>query len=255
MLVSSSTNSFTNVLQGATLTIQNVSNTPVTVSVGTDTTSLAAQVQAFVNTYNSFRKTLNTDTAYDTSTNKGAVLNGDYTITQVETQLSKLISDYFPSGNTVNSMAQLGITFNTDANDGTLNLDANTLNSVLSTNLADVKSLFTTADTGVSAQFSNLLANLGVDADQNDPKSLLGLHYQGLQTTIDKNKDTIASWTTKLDTERTRLTNQFANLELTLAKIQSNSQALNSISWMLDSSSTSSSSNSLFGNSSTSSTG
>jgi flagellar hook-associated protein 2 len=252
MLVSSNTNSFTNVLSGATLTIQNVSDTPVTVSVSTDTTSLAAQIKAFVNTYNTFRKTLNTDTAYDTSTNTGAVLNGDYSITQVETDLSKLLSNFFPSGNTVNSMAQLGISFNTDTNDGTLKLDENTLDSVLSTNLADVKSLFTTANTGVSAQFSNMIGNLGVDVYPTDPKSLLGLHNQALQTTIDNNQKTIASWTTRLDAERTRLTNQFANLEVTLAKIQSNYSALSSIDWMLDSSSTSSSS-SLFGNSSSSS--
>ena len=182
MLVSSSTNSFTNVLSGATLTIQDVSDTPVTVSVNTDTTSLAAQIQAFVNSYNTLRTTLNTDTAYDTSTNTGAVLNGDYSVTQVETDLSQLISNFFSSGNTINSMAQLGITFNTDANDGTLNLDENTLDSVLSTNLADVKSLFTTANTGVSAQFSNMLANLGVDADPTNPTSLLGLHNQAIQT-------------------------------------------------------------------------
>ena len=151
-------------------------------------------------------------------------------------------------------MAQLGITFNSDANNGTLMLDENTLDSVLSTNLADVKALFTTANTGVSAQFSNLIGNLAVDADTNDPKSLLGLHYQALQTSIDKNKDTIDTWTKRLDAERTRLTNQFANLEITLAKIQSNYQALNSISWMTDASSSSSSS-SLFGNSSSSSGG
>ena len=109
MLVSSTTNSFTNVLNGATLTIQSVSNTPVTVTVGSDTTNLATQIKAFVNTYNTFRQTLTTDTAFDTSTNKASVLTGDYSAMQVETQLAKLVSGSFTSGNTVNSLAQLGI--------------------------------------------------------------------------------------------------------------------------------------------------
>ena len=75
--------------------------------------------------------------------------------------------------------------------------------------------------------------------------SLLELRSQALQTSIDDNQKMIDGWTKRLDNERTRLTNQFANLELTLAKIQNNYQALNSISWMLDSSS-SGSNNSLF---------
>ncbi len=245
MLVSSSTNEFTNVLSGATLTIQNASDNPVSVTVGTDTTNLASQIQSFVNTYNSFRQTLSTDTTYDTSTNTAAVLTGDYQTMRADTDLSELISNYYPSGNTISSLAQLGITVN---NDGTLSLDQSTLDSVLSTNLDDVKSLFTTADTGVSAQFSKILTSLAVDTDSTNPTSLFGLHYQALQTFIDNNQDKINQETTRLDNERTRLTNQFAQLEVNLAKIQSNYSASSSIDWMLDTSSNSNSSDSLFGN-------
>ena len=93
MLVSSSTNDFTNVLNGATLTIQNVSDTPVTVSVSSDTTNLASQIQSFVNSYNTFRQTLTTDTAYDTTTNTAAVLTGDYQTMRADTELSQLVSE------------------------------------------------------------------------------------------------------------------------------------------------------------------
>jgi flagellar hook-associated protein 2 len=249
MLIASSTNDFTNVLNGATLTIQNVSDTPVTVSVSSDTTNLASQIQSFVNTYNTFRQTLTTDTAYDSTTNTAAVLTGDYQTMRADTELSQLVSEYYPSGNTIASMAQLGITVN---NDGTLSLNQSTLDSVLSTNLDDVKSLFTTADTGVSAQFSKILTSLAVDTDTNNPTSLLGLHNQVLGTEIDNNQTKIDQETTRLDNERTQLTNQFAQLEVNLAKLQSNYQALSSIDWMLDNGS-SSSSDSLFGNTSSNS--
>ena len=250
MLVTSSTNDFTNVLNGATLTIQNVSDTPVTVSVGSDTTNLASQIESFVNSYNTFRQTLATDTAYDTTTNTPAVLTGDYQTMRADAELSQLVSNYYPSGNSIASMAQLGITVN---NDGSLSLDQSTLNSVLSTNLADVKSLFTTADTGVSAQFSKILTNLAVDTDTSNPTSLMGLHNQTLGTEIDNNQTKIDQETTRLANERTQLTNQFANLEVTLAQLQSNYSALSSIDWMLDNGSSSSSSNSLFGNTSSNS--
>jgi flagellar hook-associated protein 2 len=250
ILVTSNTNDFNNVLSGATLTIQNVSNTPVTVSVAANTAILATQIKTFINTYNSFRQSLNTYTAYDTTSDTAAVLASDYQTMRADTDLSKLISDYYPSGNTVTSMAQIGINVN---DDGTLGLDESTLDSVLSTNLDDVQSLFTTADTGVSSQFSKIISNLAVDTDTSKPNSLFGLHYQALKDSIDKNQDRIDQWSTRLDAERTRLTNQFAQLELTLAKMQSNYTALSSIDWLLDTSSNSNSS--LFNNSSSSSSG
>jgi flagellar hook-associated protein 2 len=250
MLVSSSTNSFVNVIQGATLTIQNVSYNPVTVTVASDTTNLATQIQSFVNSYNTFRKTLNTYTAYDASTNTAAALTGNYSALQTGNRLSNLISGSFTANKTIQSLAQLGITLNSE--DGSLSLNQQTLDSVLGANLADVKEMFTAADTGVSAQFSNVIQGLAGDNNPfNENNALLELQNAALQTSYDNNQKRIDNWTNRLAAERSRLTAQFANLELTLAKMQTNFQALNSISWMLDTSSNSSS-NSLFGNTSSS---
>jgi flagellar capping protein FliD len=127
-------------------------------------------------------------------------------------------------------------------------LDNTTLESVLSTNLDDVKAFFTTADTGVAAKFSNIIKSLAGDTD-----SLMELKSTALQTTIDNNTQKISDWTTRLDNERTRLTKQFANLEAFISKMQNNLSALDSLSWITDTSSSSNSSNSLyFGNSSSS---
>ena len=250
-LFSSSTNSFSDALSGATLNIQSVSTSPVVVTVDADTTTLATQIKSFVNTYNTYRKTLNSITTFDPSTNRSSVLTGSYSTTQVDIQLSKLVSDYFSCGKSISSLGQLGIKFDTDLNDGTLIINEDTLyNTLDTTSLDDVKALFTTADVGISARFMSIIGNLAVDADPKDPKSLLGLQYKALQSSIDKNQENIDSWTKRLEGERTRLTSKFADLEVTLARIQNNYNALNSISWMLDSGSDSS--NSLFKNSSSS---
>jgi flagellar capping protein FliD len=134
------------------------------------------------------------------------------------------------------------------SSDGTLSLDKTTLESVLSTNLDDVKAFFTTADTGVSAKFSNVIKSLAGDND-----SLMELKTTALQSIIDRNKEKIADWTTRLDAERTRLTVQFANLETFISKMQNNLSALDSISWITDTSSSSSSSSLYYGSSSSSS--
>jgi flagellar hook-associated protein 2 len=243
VLVSSSNNTFSNVLSGALITIQNASSYPVAVTVSSNTTNLATQIQNLVNNYNSFRKTLNTNTAYDATTNTSAALTGDGYALQLDTRMSELASGRFTGNANVQSLGQLGISFN---DDGTLSLNTTTLNKLLSTNLADVKEMFTKETIGVSARFAQ-----AIDSMAGADNSLLESHNQALQDMIDKNQDRIDDWTKRLDAERTRLANQFVNLETTLAKMQNNYQALDSISWMLDS--TTSDSSSLFDNSSSSS--
>jgi len=245
-LVSSSTNTFTRVLNGATLTIKSASSSPVTVTVTEDASSVESAIESFVTNYNTFRTALNTDITYDSSTSTEATLTGDYSAYLADTELSKLIRATYTSNDTIKSLAQLGISVS--SSDGTLTLDNTTLESVLSTNLDDVKAFFTTADTGVAAKFSNIIKSLAGDTD-----SLMELKSTALQTTIDNNTQKISDWTTRLDNERTRLTKQFANLEAFISKMQNNLSALDSLSWITDTSSSSNSSNSLyFGNSSSS---
>jgi flagellar hook-associated protein 2 len=246
VVFNSSSNNFTGVLKGVTLTIEAASSSPVTVKVASDTTNLVSEIKSFVDNYNTFRKALNTDTAYNTDTKTEAILGNEYSAREADAITSKLLSNQYSSNDTIKSLAQLGISVN--STDGTLTLDENTLGSVLKTNLSDVKELFTTADTGIADMFSAALENLA-----GGTNSLMQLKKTALQTIIDRNKQKIDDWTTRLDAERTRLTKQFANLETFISKMQNNLSALNSISWITDTSSSNSSSSSLyFGNSSSS---
>jgi flagellar hook-associated protein 2 len=246
VVFNSSSNNFTGVLKGVTLTIEAASSSPVTVKVASDTTNLVSEIKSFVDNYNTFRKALNTDTAYNTDTKTEAVLTNEYSAYQANVLLSKLVSSLFSSNDTIKSLAQLGISVN--STDGTLTLDENTLSSVLKTNLSDVKELFTTADTGIADMFSAALENLA-----GGTNSLMQLKKTALQTIIDRNKQKIDGWTTRLDAERTRLTKQFANLETFISKMQNNLSALDSLSWITDTSSSSNSSSSLYFGSSSSS--
>jgi flagellar hook-associated protein 2 len=241
---SSSSNSFTNILEGATLTIQGVSSSAVTITVEADTGDLENEIQDFVDSYNTFRKALNTYTEYDVDAQTESVLTNEYGTRQADVELSKLLNDMYESNDTVKYLSQLGFSFDSTAADGTITLDANTLKSVLQSNLSDVKALFTTADTGVAALFNDVIERL---AGQDN--SLFELRNQALEETIERNQDRIDAWTTRLDAERTQLTRQFAYLEVVLAGLQNQYSALDTISWIWESNSNSSSSSSLFNNS------
>ncbi len=214
VLVSSNTNTFTNVLPGATITIEDASSQPVTVKVATSNTDVSANIKTFVDNYNKFRSKLNDDTAYDATNDTKSVLTGDNAALQLDIDMSDLLSGRYLATGKSNHWLQIGISIN---NDGTISLDKSKLNDALAANRDDVKQFFTAADTGVSARFAKVIQRLaGPDS------SLLELRNQSLQDTIDRNQTRIDDMNTQLDNQKTRLLNQFYQMELNLAKIQSN---------------------------------
>ncbi|MGW8257084.1 MAG: flagellar filament capping protein FliD [Thermoguttaceae bacterium] len=236
LYVSSSTNSFTKVLEGATLTIQNASSQSVTVTVTASNTDITASVKTLVENYNKFRETLSDDTAYDVETNTASVLTGDNTALQMDLEMQGLISGLYlgSSSSTIKSLYQIGISMK---DDGTLSLDEAKLNKALAENRNAVKQLFSAEDNGVSDRFAQVIERLA-----GTGSSLFETRYQALQNTIDHNQKRIDTLDAQLDKQTNRLLNQFYNMEQALAKLQSNLSALDSIQWML----TSNKSNSLF---------
>ncbi|HEV3415778.1 MAG TPA: flagellar filament capping protein FliD, partial [Pirellulales bacterium] len=91
-LAASSTNTFKSVLPGATVTVNGTATSPVTLSVAASNSNLATTVQTFVDTYNTLHSSLASDTSYNTTTNTGALLQGDGSLLQVDTDLTNLLS-------------------------------------------------------------------------------------------------------------------------------------------------------------------
>jgi flagellar hook-associated protein 2 len=241
-LVSSRTNTFNNVLSGATLTIEDVWNQPVTVKVATSNTDVTANIKTLVDNYNAFRDKLKSNTAYDSTNDVTSPMTGDFAALQLDIDMSDLVSGSYLGAGKFQSLAEIGVSINED---GTLALNTTKLDEMLATNRDAVQQLFTAADTGVSARFAKVIERLA-----GPDESLLELRKVSLQDTIDYNQTRIDDMATQLDAQKTRLLTQFYQMELNLAKMQSNLKALDSIQWMLTSSTSSSSSNSLFSSSS-----
>ena len=175
VLVTSSSNSFSNVLSGATLEINGVTGQPVSITVANDGSNIATDLQTFVTNYNSFLTQYNTDTAYNTTTETGGVLNDDESALVIGDQLSQLVTTQFTDSGPVRSLADVGITVGSN---GSLSFNQQTFDSAWSSDPTAVQNLFTTAKTGVSAQFDNLINQL---AGQNNNNSLLSARTSALQ--------------------------------------------------------------------------
>ena len=239
VLLASANNQFTSALPGATLTINQASPTPVTITVGSSDTDLVAGVQALVNNYNKFRTELNTDTKYDATQNKGAVLFGDGAALRLDTELPGLLTGRITGAGAVQTLNELGVTLGSD---GTLGFDQTVLQSKYADNPQGVQDFFTKKDVGFSAKLSALVQQMaGKDV------SLLAQRYKALDNTINNNQTKIDDMTKRLENQRTLLTKQFAQVEIAISKMKSTMSMLSSIQLISadgSSSSTSSSSSS-----------
>ncbi len=220
-LVSSSSNNFTNVLAGATLTVNGTSTTPVSITVASDPTQLVATVQAIVNEYNSVQSDIQTLTAYDTTTNSGGTLQGDPTALEVQSQLANLFTSITSGFGGVQSLADLGVTV---GQDGSATLDSSVLTSKFTSDPTDVQNFLSTATTGISAQFKTLLDQL---AGPNN--SLLSSKTDSIATQISNNTTKINQYNQTLSSEQTRLLDEFYAQESVLAQLQSDQQTVSAL--------------------------
>ena len=138
--LTSPTNTVSSAISGVTLNLLKTGTSSL--SVTNDTSSVATAVQSFVTAYNTLHGTLSPLTAYDSTTQQGGPLLGDYTAMSVQTQLSGILVSAVPglSGNaSITTLGQLGISLNKD---GTLSLNNATLQSAISSNLSDIAGMF-----------------------------------------------------------------------------------------------------------------
>jgi len=226
MLVTSSDNKFEDVVDGMSLEMHSATGTTVSVAVTESYATLSASAKSFVDNYNRFRDELERLTRYDTTNNKGAVLTGDSTALRMDTDMTTLVTSRFEVGGRYHSLEEVGITFNET---GKLSFNESKFNEALATDPEAVEQLFATEDTGVSARFGELIEQLA-----GEDNSLLERRMESLDDRIADNEERIERMTASLSNERERLLTQFYNMELAVSRIQTNLNALDSISWITE---------------------
>ncbi|HCA26107.1 MAG TPA: flagellar hook protein FliD [Betaproteobacteria bacterium] len=139
--ITKSTNTVTDAIQGVTLNLLKTNTgAPTTLTVARDTTSITSAVGDFVKAYNDINKSISDLTAYNATTKKGAILQGDFSTLTIQRRIRQALSSTIQSlsgGQT--SLSSIGVSFQKD---GTLALDSTKLQSAISANPADIAGLF-----------------------------------------------------------------------------------------------------------------
>jgi flagellar hook-associated protein 2 len=221
VLISSSTNTFKNVVSGLDITVNQGTQSPVTVNVSSSTSALTSTLKDFVSSYNSLRDNLDKLTAYDATTSTAGVLFASSEALQVDTNVSHLITQRFFGVGQFQSLAEVGINI---SDKGKLSLDETKLNAAFTKDPDSIKKLFTDSKIGISKKLDAAIERL---AGKDD--SVLASRTDSLTHTIDSNNDRISQMSDALDKQREALMNQFATLETTVAKMKDNLSALSSL--------------------------
>jgi flagellar hook-associated protein 2 len=197
-------NTINNVISGLTFTITGASKTPTTLTLASTPSQLSNDLQTFVTSYNA----LATAVAAQTGTGGGALV-GDSTVNQLQQTMQHMISHFSSTSGSVQSLSDLGVTFN--GIDGSLTYNPSVVSGMSTPQLTDALNYLGSTTTGLGA-FSQNFDQFG--------NSVSGL----IQTEI--TSDTTAD--VRLQKQIDTTTNQINTMQQNLARQIEQSDALES---------------------------
>ncbi|CAO3403845.1 flagellar filament capping protein FliD [Azospirillum sp. 11R-A] len=155
--ITRSSNTIDDAIEGVTLTLYSASpDTAISMEVSTDLSSIKSAITGFVDAYNEYRDFVVTQqaTTSDGTASSDATLFSDSLLRQIVRSVNSALNTSITTDDgTVLSMASLGISFNSS---NELELDEDTLNSILSSDIDSVKQLLGLNMTSSSSQMSLL---------------------------------------------------------------------------------------------------
>ncbi|MFT3907078.1 MAG: flagellar filament capping protein FliD [Steroidobacteraceae bacterium] len=216
---SGSSNTISDALEGVTLTLTGTTDTdsPVTLTVGNDSSTVLTNIQAFVTAYNTMIGVFNTLGNYDSETQTGGPLLGDGLLTNISTTLTRLTTDRVSGlSSNYSSLATLGITTQSD---GTLTLDTAKYKAALANDPQALQDIFA-SENGVATRLDKQLTDLMATGGSIDARNTNLIDSQTAITTQTKELDA------RMDQVEARLTAQFTAMDTLMAQLNTTASYL-----------------------------
>lgn len=248
VLLTSSTNTLDQVVQGVNVDLKSVSSTPVTVTVTRDQAAIEKSVNDFVTAFNKVLDTIDKYDSYNSETNRRGVLLGDGTATQVRNQLLAAVQGP-PTGVTgqYTRLFQVGVRIGTGSK---LEFNADRFRAAYAADPQNVKDLFaasklaaktpTEVAPGVTVpNTTDTYTTLGVaeglkvlaDKMTGSVDGTLTLRGKTLDTQITQQKARTVRIDQSIEAKRARLERQFIEMEKAIGSLRNQSNALSSVNF------------------------
>jgi len=216
-VMTSSTNTLTDVVPGMTLTLSGVSDQPVSVTVERNTEDVIAAVDGFVSAFNEAISRIDELTDYNPDTEQAGLLLGDHTVQTVERRLFRFVTGTVPNANdTFRRLSQLGIRYD----GGSVTFDQEKFSEVIAENPEAVARFFTDKEGGIAQWMKQQIEEI-TEAD-----GTLDRRSDALERRKDDLNDRVARLNELLNRKRVRLTRQFISMEIAISQLQAQQSSL-----------------------------
>ncbi len=217
--IESDSNTFTDLMPGVDVTLLAGAKDTATITVATDSQSLADKVKAMVDAVNAALDDVSTLTGYNSATKTAGTLAGDSTLRDVRNQLLSAVT----GGVDGKSLAPYGV--QTDRT-GKLVFDADKFKAAYAADPTGTAAKFTEPEApstvvGFAANLRDLAKSFSDSVDGTVTSAI-----KGRTSLIDRMEDDVADWDVRLEQRRANLQRQYGALEVALGKLQSQSSWL-----------------------------
>jgi flagellar hook-associated protein 2 len=220
ILLTSSTNTFDNVIAGLTFTASGVDEQPVTVTVGRDVDTLVTTLRGLVDDFNAALDRVKEAGAYDAETETPGILQGEGTLYTIESRLSRLFVGSVYAGGPFTRLADVGIKSGTG---GHFTFDEEAFRAAYESNSEAVERLCTDEQFGVAVQIKKQIEQI------TETEGLIPRATATLADDTDLLQERVDQLNEQLDRKRARLVAEFQAMEAALAQLQSQQAALASL--------------------------
>jgi flagellar hook-associated protein 2 len=230
--ITSSTNTFSDVLPGVAVTATAVSSSPVTITVASDTAGISKKASDLVSSVNDLLGYIATSSAVSTTTNSAGVASaqgGIFTGNSSVRAVSDAVTAAVVAPVNGKSPSDYGIVIQKD---GTFTFDSGKFSSAMAADPAGTQSAL--------SQIATRVASAATNASDPVNGSIPQL-IKGQQSEVSGLNSQIADWTTRLADRRAALKAVYTNMEVVLGNMKAQSSWLSSQISSLPTSSSSSS--------------
>jgi flagellar hook-associated protein 2 len=208
--ITSSTNTVSDALPGLTLNLLSATSSDAQITVGNDTETIKAKIQAFQEAYNTLVGNLRELTKYDATTKKAGALQGDGTAVGLLALLRSMISAEGPTASSAvfPRLSNVGLQVQQG---GLLSTNSSTLTTALNS-LDSLKTFFhnnggSTATDGLARRFRDFASNA------NGIEGTMSLKKTALQAAITRNASDQDKMNLKIAAYQKRLSAQYSSLD------------------------------------------
>ena len=184
--ISRETNSISDIVAGATLTLNEVTSSNVTLSVATNATTATADLQALIDQINTMRSYLEAATARGANGAEPGALAGDASISAIKRELSSITTAPLNGfGNDPVYLSEVGVKTNRD---GSLSLDATQLEKILISNPEKLDAIYNSVN---SMELDSL--SVAFSSSATPPEGAHSFAYDAVSDTATLNEISLSS--------------------------------------------------------------